>query len=141
MIPQAHDGAIPIPDGARFYLDRSSIELLFAHLADAGVSLELVQLDGSGRLYLSFQLLAPLAGYDRVVSVGFLAQNVQRASLSALSVGLSTTTPFEALRGLERQGAEFQLLGVSDALRARDAAIHAERFGASDDEINQANTD
>lgn len=134
MFPEDYRGALPLPTGTGlWYGDRSTVNAGLTQLLQGRhAKLELVARDSRGNVYLSFpvdQAPHPISGAP-VVSVSFLIPDPAAASVRSFAEGVASTTPFEVLRGLQRAGNPYQVLGVSSQLLQREQAIHRERYAS-----------
>jgi len=135
MFPEDDRGALPLPKDqlgeAMFYRDRTSLETSLTQLLSGRhPTLELVLQGNDNQLYLSFSLDAeqnPVSGAP-VVSVSFRAPDPKTPTVRVFAEGVQSTTPFEVVRGQQRQGYTFDIWGISDQLRSRELAVHQERY-------------
>lgn len=127
MFPEDGRGALPLPQDqlgeAFWFRDRSSMEAALAQLLSGRhPTLELVLQGDDKQLYLSFSL-DPAPHPDSgsvIVSVSFRAPDPKTAILHVFAQGVASTTPFEVVKNLQRQGHTFDIWGVSDQLLARE---------------------
>ena len=134
MFPEDGRGAVPLgksQEAGLWYRNEAQMsELLAVALVGRHPRIDLIASSEAPGLILSFAIdpvvLSP--GGPLIASISFRADDRSVPTLQAFALGVASTTPFEALRGRERAGQTIEYWGISDELRARDAAIHSERY-------------
>lgn len=134
MFPEDTRGAVPLDkaheSGLWFRDAEEMTNLLSSALVNRQPRLDLIASPGGAGLIVSFAIepVVLRAGGPTVVSISFRIDDPRAPRVQAFALGVASTTPFESLRGRERAGEKVEYWGISDELRARDAAIHAERY-------------